>query len=141
LFYHLVWATRNREPLIDDERVAVLQRSFRAIAHEHGAMIHAIGIMPEHVHIAVSIPPRIAVSTFVKELKGESSHLLNRAVEQPEGDWFAWQAEYGVISFGERSLPDVVAYVENQEAHHATDELRPTFELTDRPRPSTEPRP
>jgi putative transposase len=123
-----VWATKLREPIVGDEHAAVLQRSFRATAHEHGAVIHAIGIMPDHVHIAVSIPPKIAVAIFVKELKGSSSHLLNRSVDQKPGDWFAWQAGYGVLTFGERSLDDIVAYVNNQAAHHANDALRPSFE-------------
>jgi putative transposase len=126
--YHLVWATKLREPIIREEHAAVLQRSFRATAHEHGAIIHAIGTMPDHVHVAVAIPPRIAVAFFMKELKGSSSHLLNRSVKQRPGDWFAWQAGYGVLTFGERSLEDVVAYVNSQPAHHGDDDLRPDFE-------------
>jgi hypothetical protein len=42
---------------------------------------------------------------------------------------------------GERSLPDVVAYVENQRAHHAAQEIRPIFEITERPRPPADPSP
>jgi REP element-mobilizing transposase RayT len=137
--YHLVWATKLREPIIDGERGPVLQRSFRATAHEHGAVIHAIGIMPDHVHVAVSIPPKISVSLFVKELKGSSSHLLNRSVEHQPGDWFAWQAGYGVLTFGDRSLQDVVAYVNNQADHHAQNDLRSSFEPPEPWKPTTLP--
>ena len=134
LFYHVVWATRQRASLIDPERASVLQCSFRDIGHERGAVMHAIGIMPDHVHVAVSIPPRIAVATFVKELKGESSHLVNRTINRPN-ESFHWQPEYGVLSFGERSLPRIVAYLEHQETHHATNDLMPLFEQFERPRP------
>jgi REP element-mobilizing transposase RayT len=129
LYYHIVWGTKRREPLIDDVRVAVIQRSMRAACHEAGAVVHAIGPMPEHVHLAVSIPPRLAIAAFVKQLKGGASHLLNHTATSPD-ETFAWQPEYGVISFGERSLPRIVAYVENQVAHHAADNLWPSFELT-----------
>ncbi len=132
-FYHLVWGTRDRVPLIDEERAAILQRSFRATCHEAGAIVHAIGIMPDHVHLAVSIPPRIAVSDFVRHLKGSASHLVNHAAVAGDPD-FAWQGEYGVMTFGERSLPQVVAYVENQAHHHADNLAWPTFEQTERDR-------
>jgi putative transposase len=132
LYYHVVWGTREREGLIDDDRAEVIQRSMRAACHDAGTIVHAIGTMPDHVHLAVSIPPRVAIADFVKQLKGSASHLLNHAAGRPD-ETFAWQREYGVLSFGERSLPQIVAYVENQVAHHAADDLWPSFELTERP--------
>src|SRR5688500_18442680 len=90
--------------------------------------------MEDHVHVAVSIPPRTAISAFIKQLKGESSHLLNHAAGQDGQDWFHWQPQYGVLSFGERSLPKVIDYVQNQRAHHAADRLWPLFEIAELPR-------
>jgi putative transposase len=135
LFYHLVWAVKDREPLIDEERVAVIQRSFRATCHENGTVVHAIGMMPDHVHLAVSIPPRLSIAALARELKGSSSHLLNHDAKMASDGSFAWQAEYGVVSFGERSLADVVAYVSNQPQRHADRLEWPTFERIERERP------
>jgi putative transposase len=70
-----------------------LQRSIRAKGQEHHALVHAVGIMPDHVHVAISIPPSIAVSTLIGRLKGSSSHLLNHLGKTPDGASFAWQAE------------------------------------------------
>jgi hypothetical protein len=92
--------------------------------------------MPEHVHVAVSIPPRISIAEMVQKLKGSSSHLLNHGALRREFDTFAWQSEYGAISFGERSLDRITAYVKHQAEHHAADTLWPSFELTERPYPS-----
>jgi putative transposase len=135
LFYHLVWATKGRQPLIEDERLVVIERSIRSTSLGMGAVLHAIGSMPDHVHVAVSIPPRIAISSFVQQVKGESSHLLNHAAGHDGQDWFRWQPQYGAVSFGERSLAQGVAYVENQRAHHAADHLWPLFEIAELPRP------
>jgi len=78
--------------------------------------------MPDHVHLAVSIPPSLAVATVVARLKGSSSHLINHA--ESKGDQtFVWQPEYGVVSFGEKQLPDVVAYIEHQPERHASRRL------------------
>jgi putative transposase len=79
--------------------------------------------MPDHAHVAVSIPPSIAISTFGGRMKGAASHLVNHTNGPDAPEPFAWQAEYGILSFGEKSLPDVVAYVETQEARHATNRL------------------
>jgi putative transposase len=136
LFYHLVWATRNRAPLLDAVATRTVERSIRATCHEHRAVVHAVGIMPDHVHVALSIPPSVAISTFVGRVKGSASHLLNHANGTSNDRSFAWQAEYGTVSFGEKNLPDVVAYVENQEIRHAQDHLWKSLESFEvRPQP------
>ena len=52
-------------------------------------------------------------------------------------DAFGWQGEYGVVSFGERHLPQVVAYISNQPRRHANNALWPTLEHVPSPREST----
>jgi|SRR6476661_6504170 len=126
LYYHLVWATKHREPLIDHEIEMLVQRSFRATCHDLRVVVHAIGAMPDHVHLAVSIPPNIAISDAARRLKGSASHLINATGER--GFTFGWQPEFGVLSFGERHLPDVVGYVDNQPARHAAGRLWATME-------------
>jgi putative transposase len=91
---------------------------------------HAIGIMPEHVHFAVSIQPKQAVSDVIRRLKGGSSHAVYeaRGMTYPR---FSWQPDYGAITFGERSLDQVVEYIRNQPLHHAEHSLWESLELTD----------
>jgi putative transposase len=134
-YYHLVWATKSREPLISDDRVELVRRSFAAIAVGCDTHVHAIGIMPDHVHPALSIPPRYAVSDIVKKMKGLSSRRIS-ASHTGNGDAFAWQPEYGALTFGERSLPEIIAYVTNQREIHAQRQIRPIFELVERPFPA-----
>jgi putative transposase len=128
-YCHLVWGTKLREPLIDEEIVDVIRGSAQANCNEHRAKLHAIGIMADHIHIAVSIPPSLAISDFVRFVKGKSSFEINKQNRIARLARFGWQAEYGLISFGERSLTSVVAYVNNQAAHHAAHTLWPTFEI------------
>ena len=76
-----------------------------------------------------TIPPKLAVAEGVRQLKGASSHYVNhqRGGEQK----FAWQDGYGVLTLGERSMPDVVKYVKNQRQHHSAGTIIPVFERTD----------
>src|SRR5687768_6883724 len=76
LHYHLVWATQHREPLIDEETRTIVERSLRLSIDDLGLICHAIGFMPDHLHVAASIPPRHAVAEVLKRLKGTSSHAV-----------------------------------------------------------------
>ena len=109
------------------------ERSIRASCREKGAVVLALCLMPDHVHLAVSMPPRVSVSKLINVVKGSSSHLLDRDDSIRTEERFSWQSEYGAISFGKRSLPQIVAYVVNQREHHASNDLWPTFEQTARP--------
>ncbi|MEZ4529465.1 MAG: IS200/IS605 family transposase [Thermomicrobiales bacterium] len=132
-FYHLVWSTKYREPMLTPERMAMVQQAFRVVAKDMGAYTHAIGGMPDHVHVAVSIPPSIAVAAYVQRLKGSSSRYLTKQITLPGIEGFAWQEHYGVTTFGERSLDAVVGYLERQADHHATDDIWQAFELLPSP--------
>ncbi|MFL5761333.1 MAG: IS200/IS605 family transposase [Thermomicrobiales bacterium] len=118
-FYHLVWATKNREPWIDQRHHDGLLKELRAIINDHRAIVHAIGIMPNHIHVVISIPPSVSISKVVGSMKGSSSRFLNILCQPGRSDSFAWQDEYSVHSFAEKNLPDVIKYVNNQPAHHA----------------------
>jgi putative transposase len=79
--------------------------------------VHSIGGMEDHVHLAASVPPKIAPAKFIGDVKGKSSHFVNYVIK-PDFE-FRWQDEYGVFSFSEKSLPAVVRYIQNQKQHHA----------------------
>ena len=126
LFYHAVWTTKNRWPLIEPAWEDELYGYLRGKVSALDCIPHAIGGIEDHVHVVLSIPPRLAVANIVGQLKGASSHHVNQAILQEQG--FAWQSEYGVVSFSERFLPQVVAYVQNQKKHHAAETLWPLLE-------------
>jgi putative transposase len=117
LFYHFTWGTRNREPLIACEWESSLHNVIAAKATELGAFVHAVGGIEDHAHLVVSVPPKIALSTFVGQVKGNSSHFVNHELNLDVH--FAWQAEYGVVSFGGKVLDVVARYAKNQRKHHA----------------------
>jgi putative transposase len=129
-YVHLVWATKGREPLIGEAEEAVLRRSWKVTIAELQVIPHAIGVMPDHVHFVLSVPPKIAVADLIRRLKGASSHAVNHVDTVGSSGRFGWQTEYGGLTFGERSLPRVVAYVEHQRQHHAENNLWPALERT-----------
>jgi putative transposase len=129
LYYHFVWGTKNRFPFIDSSLEPALYRAIAAKALDMDGFVHAIGGIEDHVHLAVSIPPKMAPAKFIGDVKGNSSHFVNHMIK-PDFE-FHWQDAYGVFSFGEKDLPAVVRYIQNQKQHHADRTLIPLMELMD----------
>ncbi|MBI3912936.1 MAG: IS200/IS605 family transposase [Chloroflexi bacterium] len=126
LHYHLIWATSQRLPLLTESVERQVYGTILGKAKELGVIVHAIGGVQDHIHVAVSIPPKISVSDCVRHFKGASSHYVNH---QPNAEGnFAWQEGYGALTFGDRAAQDVVAYVRNQKEHHRQNTTRTSFE-------------
>lgn len=78
LFYHVVWGTKNRLALIDPAWEKELHGYIRGKATALECIPHAIGGMPDHMHVVISIPPKLALATVIGQLKGASSHHVNQ---------------------------------------------------------------
>ena len=115
IYYHLVWATQDRRPLINAPVERLLYPYLEKKAHEFQTIVYALNGIEDHVHLIVAIPPRYAVADVVKSLKGASSHFLSHSGLPVE---FSWQRGYGVFTVGERQRPAAEAYVRAQKEHH-----------------------
>ena len=125
LYYHVVWATYGRLPLITGGIKKQVYGVVLQKARELGVVVHAIGGIEDHIHVVVSIPPKLAVAQCVKHFKGASARYVN---EHSAHGTFKWQDGYGVLTFGGGAMKTVVSYVLNQGAHHGKGALRPSFE-------------
>jgi REP element-mobilizing transposase RayT len=107
----------------------ILRRSFQMTIADSKMHLHAVGFMPEHIHLVASIPPQLAISEAVRRLKGAASHGVNAELRLDAS--FDWQPEYGVLSFGEQALDRVVDYVVNQRQIHEVRATKARLERTD----------
>jgi putative transposase len=137
LHYHLVWGTARREPLIGPDEEAIISESLRMTIAQMSLICHAVGMVEDHVHVAVSIPPNLSVADAIGRLKGASSHLVNQRRRRATGVEFSWQSEYGVISLTDRALPIVIDYVKHQKQRHGDNDLINGLERIDPPSPHT----
>ena len=110
LFYHLIWTTRNRLPLITPQIEARLFRNLAQTAGELGCRVLAVNGLEDHVHLVIEISPRLAVATVVTRLKGAGSRDFS--------DLY-WQRGYGALTIEERDLHAALDYVERQKEHHS----------------------
>ena len=128
LYYHVVWATKGREPWLSGELERMVYGAILGKARDEHLKVHAIGNVDDHIHVVVSIPPSQSVARAVALIKGVSSHYVNTSGKVP---WqFAWQEGYGVVSVGERSLRAAIEYVRGQRQHHAEHTVHALYETT-----------
>ena len=114
LLYHIVFATKERAPLITDalsprphEYLGGIVRNLKGTALE-------INGMTDHIHLLVILPPTCCLSDFISKLKANSSSW---AKTQTIGR-FAWQDRYGAFTVSESQVKRVRCYIRNQQEHH-----------------------
>jgi putative transposase len=114
LLYHIVYATKERAPLITDTLRPRLHEYLGGIVRGLSGVALEVNGTVDHVHLLVRIKPVISVSEFMSKLKSSSSGWAKR---QTLGR-FAWQARFGGFTVSESQVERVRRYIRNQEEHH-----------------------
>ena len=124
-FYHAVFSTKNRTALITPQIEPRLFPFIGGIVRDKGAVLVAIGGMPDHVHLLLRYPPNLAHSDLLRHVKGRSSKWVNETF--PGGGGFSWQEGYGGFTVSKSSVSQVERYILNQKAHHETLDFKTEF--------------
>ena len=74
--YHIVFTPKYRRKIIYNQYRKDLGKILRELCRYKGVEILEGHLMPDHVHILVSIPPKIAISSFMGYLKGKSALMM-----------------------------------------------------------------
>lgn len=131
LRYHVVTATKYRDPVIVGEIEETIYSSFHNTAKEIECAILKMGGMPDHVHTVAAIRPKMPVSYFMRDVKKYASRAVNdkRLLELEGG--FKWQTGYGAFTLWPFELSGVLDYVANQKQHHKNKDLWDEYEKID----------
>ena len=129
-YYHVVWTTKNRSGLITPQIETVVFDTIKAKSLALETEILAVNGIPDHVHVAAAIPPKLAVAEWVRNVKGASAREVN-AMFPNLNEHFRWQECYGVLTFGAKNMDYVIGYIAHQKEHHANQTLQPYLEQTD----------
>ena len=78
MFYHIIWATKNREGLLTPEVEPIIHGYLRVKAIGLGATVFSINGWFDHDHVVASIPPKISVSKFIGQIKAVASTKFNK---------------------------------------------------------------
>ncbi|WP_232601884.1 IS200/IS605 family transposase [Photobacterium carnosum] len=117
---HLVFVTKYRRGVFTKDMLDRTKEIMEETCKQMDCELLEFGGEHDHVHLMVSIHPKVAVSNLVSKLKGKSSYMLRREYWERIktmlwGNHF-WSPSYCVVSCGGASLDVVKQYIENQSA-------------------------
>lgn len=113
---HLVFSTKDRQPLIGASVRPALHAYLATVARNMDCEAYRVGGVADHVHLAIRLSRTVSIAKLVEELKTSSSKWLKT---QPPGlSSFSWQRGYGAFSVAPSDLDALRAYIDEQEEHH-----------------------
>ncbi len=116
ILVHVVFSTKNREPLLDDAIRADLHAYVGGIVQNIGGALFQAGSVFDHIHLLLSHPRTLSPADLVGEIKTGSSKWIK--TRGPAYRAFHWQNGYGIFSVSPSHRADVEKYLVNQAEHH-----------------------
>ena len=126
-FVHLVFVTKYRKGVFTEEMLDVMDGVLSMACKKMGGDLLEFGGEEDHVHLLVSLPPKMALCKFVGQLKGASSHAIRNSIFEEEVKsklWgkSLWSPSYCAVSCGGASLDVIKEYVKNQRMPPSSEE-------------------
>jgi len=113
---HLIYSTKDREPLLVEQIRDELHRYKAAILKELHSPAVLINSVEDHVHILLALARTESVSHVVEQSKtGTSKWLKTKGNNLSQ---FYWQSGYAAFSVSQSNVDAVVKYIGNQREHH-----------------------
>jgi putative transposase len=125
IFYHVVFAVRNREALITDPIKNDLHKYISGIISNQGQKLFIINGSEDHVHLLMNCKPNMNLSDNIREIKEHSSKFINS--KKILRGQFYWQAGFGAYSVSKKDVSFVLNYIKNQEEHHKKTTFREEY--------------
>ena len=114
--YHIVFAPKYRRQVIYGKIKADIGIILRKLCDHKGVEILEANACPDHIHMLVSIPPKISVSSFMGYLKGKSSLMIfdrHANLKYKYGNRQFWCKGYYVDTVG-RNKEAIAKYIREQ---------------------------
>ena len=115
--YHIVFAPKYRRQIIYGKLKADIGKILRTLCERKGVTIHEAEACPDHIHMLVSIPPKISVSDFMGYLKGKSTMIIFERysnLKSKYGNRHFWCRGYYVSTVG-GNKQGIAKYIRKQE--------------------------
>jgi len=114
--YHIVFAPKYRRQVIFGRIRADLGKILRKLCEQKGIEIIEAELCKEHVHMLVSIPPKMSVSSVMGYLKGKSAQMIfdkHANLKYKYGNRHFWCRGYYVDTVGQNKKA-IEQYIRNQ---------------------------
>lgn len=116
ILIHLVFSTKQREPLLSPDIRAELHPYLAGALDRLDCPSLQVGGVADHVHLLFGLSRTRTVAEVVESIKTSSSKWLK--VKDETLSRFHWQSGYGAFSVSQSNADQVVAYIRDQHQHH-----------------------
>ncbi len=116
--YHIVWITKYRKPVLTGELARRVRELIRQNCKSLDVEIIKGHVSKDHIHLFVSVPPHLSVSSLVKQLKGKSSWKIMSEFKSISRQFWGrhfWGRGYFVASSGNVSDEVILEYIAGQD--------------------------
>lgn len=116
---HLVWITKYRKKVLVGKIAFRAKDLIRAICERNRVDILKGYVGADHVHLLVSIPPSLAISKLMQQIKGKSSYLMLQEFKQLRRQYWGqhmWARSCFCCSTGNVTDEIIKNYIEQQDA-------------------------
>ena len=120
-----VFAVKYRLALIASPWKNELHQYITGIIQNKSHKMLQINSMPDHLHMLIGFRPDANMSQLIQVVKSESTKWINDNHLSPEK--FSWQEGFGAFSYSKSHVPNVIRYIQNQEAHHRKQTFREEY--------------
>ena len=114
--YHIMWATKYRyKVLFGDVRLRARDICWQVCGENGVEILHGV-LSRDHVHMFVSVPPKIAIADLVRKMKGRSSYKLQREFPELKKRYWGrkfWGWGYFPTTNGAITEDAVLQYLDN----------------------------
>ena len=114
--FHIVWITKYRYPVLSGDIRLRARDIIRRVCGELGVEIINGVLSRDHVHLFVSVPPKLAISDLMRKVKGRSSYLLQREFPALKKRYWGqrfWARGYFCTTSGRVTRETILQYIEN----------------------------
>ena len=109
LLYHIIFSTKDREPLITLDYESRLYHYIGGINRGVGGISLELNGTEDHVHLLAKLRPDIALSSVLRDLKANATGWMHDVF--PSLRDFSWQRGYGAFTVSQSNVEDVRHYI------------------------------
>jgi putative transposase len=127
LHYHFVFIPKYRKPVLRGDIALEVRSLIREICRTNDIEILQGHIRPDHVHLLLSVPPRLSPSRVMQAIKGKTSHHLLQDYRKLRKEFWGrhlWARGYFVATSGKVTDEVIAQYIESQGVGSQDDEFR-----------------
>jgi putative transposase len=126
--YHIVWVPKYRYRILTGEINKLVNIDVRKLSEWLGCEVIVLIVQIDHVHVVVSIPPKVSVSTYMGTIKGKIAFKMFKSYpllkKKPYWGNHFWARGYFVNTVGmdEEMIKRYVKYQEEGERREERDQ-------------------